>query len=149
MSQHIKNLIPSCMLRESAWQKALLAAWPSIMGPLHEHAVIEKIVPPLLVIGVTNSCLLQELHLLSPVLLKKIQETVAADSLKQIRLQLKAMPRRNTPRVLTTPMVHMPQKKLTQEATMLPMLHKNALMNIKDQSLRDALLSFWLHCFRE
>lgn len=144
MTRHIKTLLPNFINRSTNWQHQLLQNWHHIVGPLHQQVVIEKIIPPLLILGVQDSCLLQELYLLSPILLRKITETLDHDHIKQIRLKLASTPMHLAPKRRESS-VH--QKK--HMGIPMPITHQNALKKITNPALREALEKFWLHCFQE
>lgn len=146
MNYHIKNILEKVIGGTPHWHHRLMNQWKTIVGPLHKQVTIEKIAPPTITLAVSNSCLLQELYLLSPMLLKQINETLDAPHLKQIRLKLITNTQMVKPvREMSSGLV----KKTIKAAPPLPKTYQQHLMTIHNPELREALIAFWVHCFQE
>lgn len=87
MAKEIKNVISSILSNQNDWKIKLLQSWPEIIGQLKSKVVLEKINSDSLVIGVYDSCWLQELYLLSPILLKKINKKLETQCFKRLRFK--------------------------------------------------------------
>jgi hypothetical protein len=141
MSTHIKHILDAC-LNVHTWRATLLRNWPQIIGRLSARVHIEKIYDDTLVLSVSDSCLLQELYLLSPILRTTINKTLDQPYIKQIRFK-KASP-------------YQEKKNTTLDGAMCAIKHirltaveHHALERIQDKELRALLKAFCIRCHRE
>lgn len=117
------------------------------MGALAKHVVIEKIFDDTIVLGVPDSCWLQELYMLGPTILQTINQSLDSPRIKEIRFkqtgcttpsaQKSSEPSKATPHV-RTPLV-----------IQLSSAEKKTLESITDAELRTALEAFLIRCHRE
>lgn len=142
MEKTLKNILSTIIPVES-WQADLLRNWPSIMGPLHNKVRLEKISEDTLIIGVYDSCWLQELYLLSSVLLDAINQNLDQPRIKQLRFK----------KVSATPSSNKQQKQVPAPRVLKPVTLKEheiaALKNVNDPALGDALRQFLIRCYQE
>lgn len=141
MASPLKNLLQTIINPEKNWKTILLYQWRDIIGNLHNKVHIEKIYDDTLVLGVFHSSWMQELYLLSPLIIKKINEKLEHPHIKQIRFK------------------HMSDKKKLNKKTKIGIIHKkdvqlskqdeSILAKISDPTLRDALKAFRIRCYRE
>ncbi len=122
------------------WKFQLVTNWPTIIGSLASRMHIEKIERDTIVVGVCDSAWLQELYLLSNVLLQKINEALPAPYIKKIIFKHAAIPhakkvRRTKPKQKNK----CPERSLTEQ-------EQTALASINDQELSNALHQFLLRC---
>ena len=68
MSLLIKDLLDRFITHDNRWQIQLVSQWHIIMGNLNSRVQLLKIEDDIINIGVTDSCWMQELYLLKPVL---------------------------------------------------------------------------------
>src|SRR5579872_5324196 len=87
MAIYLKDILQSLIHPEKNWKTDLLYKWNEIIGPLHTKVRIEKILDDTLILGVFHSCWMQELYLLSPLLIKTINEKLDQPYIKQIRFK--------------------------------------------------------------
>lgn len=125
----------------ASWQIYLIANWNSIIGKLKDHATLEKIERDTLIISVTNSSWLQELYILSNMLIKKINNKLPAPYVKQLKFRLHE---KKDFKVRTThkagfPSSYAPDIKLTKK-------EESALEKIVDQELKLELKKFLIKC---
>ena len=112
------------------------------MGNLANHVTIEKIYPDTIVLGVYDSCWLQELYLLSATLLQTINQSLDQPRIKQIRFkQTTRKKQKSSPPVPT-------KKEITPEVS-ISCSEEKALSRITDESMRVVLKSFLIRCHRE
>ncbi|MCX5922319.1 MAG: DciA family protein [Candidatus Dependentiae bacterium] len=142
MAQEIKNLIPSILHGDQNWKFKLLSNWHAIFGPLSTRVSLEKIHDDILILGVQDSCWLQELYLLSTVLLKTINETLDQPRIKNLRFKIIGNKKKKQPQQLK-------QKVWSKHAVTLTTVEDNALHKIQDPQLRDALKNFLIRCHQE
>ena len=139
MAEEIKDIISTILSGQNDWKIKLIQNWPEIIGQLKSKVVLEKINTDSLVIGVYDSCWLQELYLLSPILLKKINKKLETQRFKRLRFKQvdvknykkfeKAKPNDYKKIVIT----------LTKKEEL-------ALEKIKDSDLSIALRNFLVRC---
>ena len=87
MATNLKELLNTLINPSNNWKTDLLYRWKDIIGPLHSKVRIEKIHNDILVLGVFHSCWMQELYLLSPLLITTINEKLDQPYIKQIRFK--------------------------------------------------------------
>jgi len=125
------------------WKFQLVTRWTTIIGPLATRMHIEKIERDIIVISVCDAAWLQELYLLSDVLLRKINQALPAPYLKKIIFKH----------------AHIPQEKLHSQAKPkivcqkapaparpLSLQEREALAGVHDQELSAALQQFLIRC---
>lgn len=141
MSTHIKELLSTC-LDSQHWHIKLLKQWPDIVGNLASKVHVEKISGTTLTLGVTDSCWLQELYLLSPLLLETINQTLDHEHIKQIRFKKAGN--------------HKTKKKQSHKGAScniksirLTHAEQYALEQINNEELKQALKAFCIRCHRE
>ena len=142
MAYHISQLLNSILPEQSRWKRHLLEQWPLIIGKLHAHVTIENIQDDALTLGVYDSCWLQELHMLSPLLIKQINETLDQPRIKQVRFKQighVVIKKSNIKKKEATPSI----------IVQLNVAEKDALSHIADPDLKTALTSYLMRCHRE
>ena len=142
MSKAIKDLVPLILRDQDNWKITLLRNWPTIFGPLSERVSLERIQDDTLILGVQDSCWLQELYLLSAMLLKTINQQFDTPRIKQLRFKTvgnkkTASPPKQTKKIWPTKVVTLNPKET------------HALKNIKDEQLAAALKNFLIRCYQE
>ncbi len=142
MTTSIKTLLtPFFQSKEHDWKIKLLTIWPTIMGPLAQYVTIVKIHEDSMTLGVYDSSWLQELYLLSPELLKTINQNLDQPHIKQLRFKQVGRRAKKHQEKAVSVESHMPISLTPRE--------KMALNRIKNENLRMALESFLIRCHRE
>ncbi len=138
LSDLVSNLLPS----DQDWKIKLLQSWPRIMGALAPKVRLEKIDDESLLLGVFDACWMQELYLLTPMLLANINQNLDRPRIKQLRFKRAGK---------QTQLRACLQKKLTivRNERPLTMRETRALDLIGDTQLRDALVGFLQRCAKE
>jgi hypothetical protein len=142
MAYSIKMILNDFFNQQDNWRSNLLNAWPSIIGDLHTQVQIEKIYDDMLIVGVRNSCLMQELHLLSEVFIKAINEKLDQPRVKKIRFKSTHYTQKN--KKTTTKHNQIPGNTIE-----LSTKEHDALSKITDSALRTALQLFLIRCHHE
>jgi hypothetical protein len=73
--------------KTSGWKLKIIMEWHQIVGNLHERVRVEKVYDDTLVLGVYDTCWMQELHLLSNMIINKVNRHVDSNHIKKIRLK--------------------------------------------------------------
>lgn len=142
MTQKIDSLIEKLFSQEQGWHIQLLRNWNAIIGPLHAKVQLEKIENDTLILGVFDSCWLQELYLLSPLLLRTINQKLDQPRIKQLRFK----------KIGTTKKQEAKQKVVAKTKCTVVELsahEKQALNKIKDVQLQQVLKDFLIRCYQE
>ncbi len=142
MTKHIKNLLPNLLQNQNDWKWTLLATWPDVIGDLHSKVTLEQIHNDTLVLGVYDSCWLQELYLLSPVLLAAINQKLDEPRIKQLRFKRTVRKKRKTKK--DKPTQHQSTKTVTLAAH-----EQRLLQQLDDPELARALAAFRIRCYKE
>jgi len=138
----IGDFLPSVMTGPEAWKMQLLRAWPTVLGDLTPLVSLEKIDNNTLILGVQDSCWLQELYMLSPLILKMINKNLDQPRIKALRFKTRGIKKACEEKKLPT------QKK---PVIMRPLSAREraALETIQDAQLKEALQSFLTRCQQE
>lgn len=121
-----------------AWKLNLIKNWPTIIGSLHERVSLQKINATSVVLGVYDSSWIQELYLLSKLILKKINSNLDQPRIETLRFQC-IEKKEKTAQLQKKPI-------LQQKIVSLNQLQSAALQKIKDPQLSQALQGLLQKC---
>lgn len=138
MPKEIKSLVNVFLNQEDNWKLYLISNWKNIIGKLKDHATLEKIEKDTLIISVDNSSWLQELYLLSNMLIRKINSNLPEPYIKKLRFKL-CDKKQFAPRKKTE------QKNVSFQAK-LNRKEEFALNQIEDKDLSENLKKFLIKC---
>ena len=142
MAHAIKNILQSLLKTDSSWKTELLTKWPEIVGDLGSKVTLEKIQDTTLVLSVANASWMQELYLLSPLLLRTINEKLDQPRIKHLRFKQAELKKKRAPSTFVKTMVD------RQEVALSPR-EQAALEKISDPQLSSALRSFLIRCYQK
>lgn len=137
----IGDFLPSVMIGPDAWKMQLLRAWPTVLGDLTPLVSLEKIDNDILILGVQDSCWLQELYMLSPLILKMINKNLDQPRIKALRFKTRGTKKATAEKKTPT------RKPVAMRP--LSVSERTALENIQDGQLKEALQSFLTRCQQE
>jgi Dna[CI] antecedent, DciA len=121
------------------WRLVLLNNWSTIVGSLKTRICLEKIFDDMLVIGVYEYHWMQELHMLSRVIIATINKHLDKPRIVKLQFRLKEeKPKHFLPR--PAPSVYVSRAVTFTEK------QQQALINIADEGLRQALTNFFIRC---
>lgn len=139
--QDVKNILDVLLkpsLQQEAWKLNLIKNWPTVIGSLHEKVSLQKIYKSSVVLGVYDASWMQELYLLSKLILKKINSTLDQPRIETLRFQC------------IEKKIVVQHKKSTTRKTVKSFSLKpqelKALQKIQDQQLSEALQGFLEKC---
>ena len=141
--QNVKNILDSLLqpsIHNEAWKLNLIKNWPTIIGSLHDKVSLQKIHATSVVLGVHDSSWIQELYLLSKLILKKINSGLDQPRILTLRFQC----------IEKKEIVVKPKLKsviVKKERELKPQEFK-ALQKINDPQLSDALQGFLQRCLQ-
>jgi hypothetical protein len=142
MAKTIKDLIQNIVGRSDSWKLQLLQHWPTILGNLNTKIHLEKINDDHLVLGVADSCWLQELYMLSPLLIQTINKKLDVPRIKSLRFKKIGIQKQKEKKVS-------PAKQLSCKMVPLTTKEQQALHRIEDPELRTAISAFLRRCQQE
>ena len=90
MSRPIKSFMENIIPEEHRWKLELFTQWNAIIGHLKNKVSIEKIDGDVLYLNVSHPAWAHELHLLSPLIKKKINSHFAEPKINTIRFRNRA-----------------------------------------------------------
>jgi hypothetical protein len=141
MTKTLHELVAACMPADN-WRFTLIKEWPTIFGPFSNRVSFEAVHDDTMVLGVSDACLMQELYLLSPLIVSTIQKTIGNTHIKKVRLKrtdlVTHQKQRNT----------MPKPRITKTIS-LTRAELHALECISDPELKEALRSYCIRCHQE
>ncbi len=141
MFKSLKTVLAATIGQPQCWKRKLLAEWPTIVGTLHSRMNLEKVYDDTLIIGVYDSSWLNELYLLSHVLIKTINQALEKPYIKKVRFKhVVPLPSSAGKKI--------PEKKEapTRVKITLNSYEAQALLKIKDEEMRTALHLFLSRC---
>lgn len=141
MTKKIKAIIADLLPSHAQWRLNLLSNWDSIMGNLKTKVHLENLSEDTITLGVYDSCWLQELYLLTPMLLHHINNALDVPRIKTLKFKKSGL-RKN----ITVKKVDV---KKEFKNVHLTAQEKKALTVIKDGELRCALEQFLIRCYQE
>ncbi len=141
MAVSIAKLIPAAVKLQVAWHYTLLSQWQTIMGVLSLKAIIYKIEKSTVILGVYDSCWLQELYLLTPLLLDKINASLDNPHVKEIRFKRIVKQKEEKKRI------DQPKTMSVEKTYSITDYEEKALETIHDSELRNALIAFRYRIF--
>lgn len=143
MFKSLKSVLKgSFALSNNSWKTKLLTEWPTIVGNLNDKITLEKIHGDTLIIGVYETSWLQELYMLSSVLIKTINSHFDKPYIKKIRLKYAT---KNSSKIIIPKKIQKTVPVERKKAT-LNALETRALLKIKDKDMRNALHLFLSRC---
>lgn len=142
MTTPIKTILNTVLSQHNNWQLQLLDNWPSIVGHIKTKVQLLKMYEDTLVIGVQDSCWLQELYLLTPLLLQTINQKLDRPRIKKLRF--KAVGVTDTKIKKKTPIT-----RASVAPVQLSVQEQQMLASIKDGQLRAVLKDYLVRCYRE
>jgi hypothetical protein len=142
MAYALKSLVQNIFTDQDNWKIKLLKNWPDILGHLNTKVHLEKIEHDCLVLGVNDSCWMQELYMLSPLLLTTINKKLDSPRIKSLRFKKVGIRKEITkraPKRTFDPFITKPLSRKEEEALTL----------IKDPELSRSLKDFLRRCQQE
>lgn len=141
MASHLKDIINTVLGANTSWQLKLLSQWNTIVGTMQTNVQLLRIQEDTLVLGVPDACWMQELYLLSPLLIKTINSHLDQPRIKQIRFKAVG---------ITKPKKEIVYEKQQEVPKNIPLVlnqrEKEVLAAIGDQELRNSLQRLLQRC---
>lgn len=142
MAQPVKTILNDLLSQQNNWQLQLLNQWSTIVQAIRTKVHLLKIESDTLTIGVQDSCWLQELYLLSPLLIATINQKLDEPRIKHLRFKALGTQEEKQKKEKT----HYVRPKRT--ITLSPK-EQATLAQITDEQLRLALKNYLIRCHEE
>lgn len=145
MTKAIKDIIQTIIPPKLRWKIKLFHHWKNIIGPMHEHVSLQQIKDNYIILGVSHPAWAQELHVLSPMLKKKVNTLLNEQKIKKIHFRIitKSKNPNNNNNVKTKKSPH------TSEPPTLLARESKALTALEDEDLRILLKRFLIRCKKQ
>lgn len=125
-----------------SWEKKLLKEWDQVVGNLNTRICLQKIQKETLVIGVYESHWMQELYLLSDLLINKINSYLGEKKVNKLRFKLINKNKKVYNKIFyKNKNTDVPKIKLNQK-------QERALVKIQDRQLKQVLTDFLACCVK-
>lgn len=143
MAQTLKSLVKDIFANQDDYKITLLKNWSDILGTLNAKVRLEKIEGDSLVLAVTDSCWMQELYMLSPLLLSMINQKLDSPRIKYLRFKKAGI---RTQKALKNPLRSGGEPFIEKPLTTGQI---EALKQIMDPELKRCLERFLRRCQKE
>lgn len=140
MYEPIKNILDTLLAQhQEDWHWYLVKNWTTVVGTLSARMRLEKVADNMLIVGVYDVRWMHELHMLSPVIIRTINEKLGGNFVQKIRFSLveKKIKKDKLPTKQTSLGV----------APFLPR-HAVALSQVKNKDLHEALKKYFERCMQ-
>lgn len=134
------DLLLNQSFQSNGWKISLIKNWPKIIGNLHTKISLQKIYQNSVVIGVYDNHWMQELYLMSKLIMKKINNHLKEPKITNIRFQyLEKQTRKEHIKEIVS---------YDMKPIHLSVSEKRALKKIEDKELSTALQRFLQRCLQ-
>jgi hypothetical protein len=146
MAKPLKDLLTSILAPEKTddWRLHLLHHWQTIIGNLHARVRLEKIVDDTLIVGVYDSHWMHELHALSRVIIRKINQQLGHAHVSKLHFKLVELQTREI-----SPKKEVIQAIKPARSFRLSEQQKEALQQFADLELQQYLQTFLKRCLQD
>jgi predicted lipase len=140
MATPLGSLLTNLMQQAPSWHFTIFSSWESIMGSLSTKVTVERINNNVITLGVYDSCWLQELYHLSPLLKNRINQALDQPHIKELRFkQINAQQRKKYHAKKDNPVAAVATLPLTKE-------EEKVVQTVDDPELQKLLLQFRTRC---
>jgi hypothetical protein len=141
--EKLADIIPFLFQHEHQWKYDLLRNWPTIFGNMSDKVHLESINKDILVLAVSDACLMQELYTLSPVLLTAINQVLDKPHIQHLRFKRAGLAKKKIVKNLEQ------RNTVLRSSIILTAQEERALQTIKDPQLAQAMKEFLIRCHCE
>lgn len=148
MAISLKDLLQEIIPHKTSWKAELQHNWKHIIGHLAEHVQLIKVYDHTLLLGVKDSSWLQEMYLLSPLLIETINKSLDKPYINKLHFK-----NVGDDEQIQQPMA--PQPKVKNPQLQRPIKHhltnfqQDTLDKVEDPELRETLKELLLTCYQE
>lgn len=139
---NLNNILENLLESQSDWRIKLFQKWDSIVGTLKAHICLEKIEGSTIIIGVYESHWMQELYLMSNIIIKQINASIEGSKINSVKFKLAPLQKfdkiNKFKKLNRKSMVDIKMKNFSLNKT-----QENALNKIEDLKLKECLLHYY------
>jgi len=139
MALSLQMLVADLLEADTDWRKRLVKEWQIIVGNLHVRMRLERVVHDTVVIGVYEVHWMQELYMLSGMIMNAINQKLGDEYVTKLRFVVADKARDRQKKSLD--IIKKPDHTKPLAAPQQAMLKK-----ISDQKLQDVLSQLWYRC---
>ena len=148
MATSLKDLLHDIVPHQVSWKAQLQQDWSTIVGHLAQHVQLLKIYENALLLGVKDSSWLQEMYLLTPLLLETINKSLDKPRINKLHFKNVGEGEHITqPSTLQPTEKKLPQPRFTKQH--VTQFQEDTLKKIEDVELRESLKELLLTCSEE
>lgn len=142
MTLAVKSVLDLLFSRQQSWEVELARQWSSIVGNLHTRICLEKVDRDTIIVGVYDPHWMQELYLLSPMLIGSINKRLQGEYVHrvQFRLAVAQKKKKNGSKAVAPKYAPLTQKRALDES------QQQALAAVKDPELQKELIRLYNYC---
>ncbi len=141
MENSLKSILQNIIPEEHRWKFELFKVWDSVIGNLKHRVFIEKIDQATLFLTVTHPSWAQEIHLLSPMIKKRINAHFNEEKITTIRIKN---------RMLTQATYEVKKPAASKEVDVmdasLTQQEKTVLAHIVSTDLQSSFAAYFMRC---
>ena len=141
--EKIAAIIPLIFQNEHRWKYELLRNWHNIFGSMSSKVCLERINKDILILAVSDACLMQELYTLSPVLLTAINQVLDKPYIQHLRFKRAGL----RPQKIVQQSEQ--KTRMPARSVILTGSEEQALRKIKDPQLAQVMKEFLIRCYCE
>ena len=141
MAVSLQCLMTQFLSDNDDWRKQLTRDWANIVGGLHTKMRLEKIMHDTVVIGVYELHWMQELFMISSMIMDTMNQKLGGPHVTKLRFVVAGSKNDGTLRKRGSPRHH-----VRAERKPLAVHQKKVLEAIEDEQLRAALERLWYRC---
>lgn len=141
MAQNILSHLHKILPQEQSWKMQILRDWHTIMGPLSQKVLLQRVDDHAIILAVAHPGLAQELLMLSDLIRSKINDAIGHEAITTIHFRTMAQRKAVAP-------LNSPVKKEVSpiEKIKLSTAEEKQLSTITNKELRNALAEFYATC---
>lgn len=148
MATSLKDLLHTIIPHQTSWKVELQHNWKNIVGHLHEHVQLLKVYENALLLGVKDSSWLQEMYLLTPLLIETINKSLDKPYINKLHFKNVGDGEQTQQFGAPQPKEKEPHPK-RQFKQHLTNFQQETLDRVEDPELRESLKQLLLTCYQE
>lgn len=139
MAFSLQMLVANILEVDTDWRKQLVKEWRTIVGSLHARMRLERIVKDTVIIGVYEVHWMQELYMISGMILDAINQKLGGQYVAKVRFVVADKARDHQKKIVIL-------SKKSENKKPLAAPQEAILKKIHDQKLQDVLSQLWYRC---
>lgn len=147
MATSLKDLLQELVPHQTSWKVELQQNWQHIVGHLATHVQLLKVYENALLLGVKDSSWLQEMYLMTPLLLETINKSLDKPYINKLHFKNVGDGEQTQQSRAPQPKEKPKEKRLFKKH--LTKFQQETLERVEDPELRESLKELLLTCYQE